>query len=114
MTLGGGLPPTILIDAIPADWLSPGALVVGYLQIRLDGFSFRSLVPNPERAFTVKIEEVRHAVLRSTRSLEPRVFEVILKDPRLDSIKFLVADPRACGLAIDHALAAYAARTMYR
>jgi hypothetical protein len=114
MTGSGGVPPTILIDSIPADWLSPGLLVVGFLQIRLDGFSFRSLVPNPARAFTIVIEDVRHAVLSSTRSLEPRVFEVVLKDPRQDSIKFLVADPRACGLAIDHALAAYAARTMYR
>lgn len=110
----GGVPPLILIASTPADWLSPGALVVGFLQIRLDGLSFRSLIPNPDRAFTVAIEEVHHAVLTSARSLEPRVFEVVLKDPRRDALKFLVADPRACALAIDHALAAYAARTTYR
>ena len=92
---------------LPADWIRPGALVVGHLEIGMSGVRFRSLVPNPERSVELPIAEIERVAVTATHR-----FEVWARDEH--AIRFLTADPHACVLALEQALAVQRASTAYR
>ena len=90
---------------LPADWIRPGALVVGHVEIWMSGLRFRSLVPDPERSVELPIAEIERVAVTGTHR-----FEVWARD----QLRFLTADPNACVLALEQALAVQRASTAYR
>jgi len=91
---------------LPADWIRSGALVVGHLEIWMSGLRFRSLVPNPERSVELPIADIERAAATATHR-----FEVWARE---HTLRFLTADPNACVLALEQALAVQRASTAYR
>jgi hypothetical protein len=108
----GPSPVHVLLDWTAADWLAPDALVVGFLTVRMDGFGFRSIVPNPARTIFVGVELIQTAVLSSVGHQDPRLLEVY---PRMGaSVRFLVGEAWRCQQAIAHAVTAHRHGGAYR
>jgi hypothetical protein len=95
-----------------ADWLAPDALVVGFLTIGNEGISFRSLVPNPTRSFAVGVEQIERVSPPSTQVGRSSAVELVVRGH--GPMVFLVAEPRACGLALEELVARFKARSAYR
>ena len=92
---------------LPADWVRPGALVVGHLEVWMSGLRFRSLIPNPDRSLELTIAEIDRVAATLPHRLEVWA--------RADHAhRFLTTDPNACLLALEQALAVHRASTTYR
>jgi hypothetical protein len=97
----------MLLLKTSADWLSPGAVVVGTLTIEREGLLFRSLVPNPARAIDIGIDQIVRV-----DHVRGNTIRVMLRAG--DTMTFRVPEPSACVLALEQAIATYAAGGAYR
>ena len=100
------------MPTMSADWLAPGAVVVGALTIDNEGIRFQSVIPNPARAIKLGINRIERVTLSPSLIGRANAIEIAVRGGA--PLFFLVADPGSCVLVLEQAIALHGARTAYR